>query len=93
MQINDNNVSIFDAINEILLSWNPILLKDPLDDEYTDIIPIIINSDQSVYTLQKILKNYIIDTLGLCDDETNPKLVKDVEEVSQKIFNILKQYQ
>lgn len=86
------NQEVFDEINGILMKWNPIGVYGPaLNDEYHHYIPQIFRIGQSKEELTKYFIN-LLDELGLEFDSNNKKYLKDIDDLSKQVMNIVSSY-
>ena len=78
-----DDTSIYNLINSILTSWNPLSVEGPaLSDEYTGIIPSLIKLKKDYSAMVLFLKNITEQHYGLdCTDD-------EIKNVAQKIYAI-----
>jgi hypothetical protein len=82
----------FHDINNILKTWNPLLVPEPaLESEYTEIIPKIQSSSKDAQTIFLILEDYVINFLGTNYDRNNSAHVNELKNVAENINKILRE--
>jgi hypothetical protein len=80
---------IFELINSHLNKWNPINIPNTPDDEYEDLVPLIVNYFKGEKDSLKIIDEYFCDILGgeLEDKIFLEKVVFHLNAIKEEIIH------
>jgi hypothetical protein len=82
--------TIIENINQVLAEWDPIGVgKTIATDEYRGYIPKILKSISDKNALTECLINVLVNEIGLDYDSSNKSYVKDLEQVCEKIMQVI----
>jgi len=80
-----------EKINSVLVDWNPIGVPDNIAiDEYKGYIPSILQSIGNRQQLFNCLEDILINKMGVGYDPTNKLHSNDLNQVCDKILQIIK---
>ena len=86
-----NLLQLYDGINNILASWNPIGVPDHIaSDEYKGYVAQILDALEKKENLMNCLEDILINKIGLEYNPNNKKHLEDLKKVCEKLLSLYK---